>query len=366
MFNESMKIGIVGLPNVGKSTLFNALTQSKQAEAQNYPFCTIEPNKGIVEVPDFRLKQLADVSKSEKIIPTIVEFVDIAGLVRGASKGEGLGNQFLSHIREVDALVQVVRAFEDPNITHVHAKIDPENDIEIINTELALADLTTAEKRLEKLKKEVKAGADKKLKRKTEVLEIIYNGLQTNILVRDHDLFEEFQELFPDLQLLTAKPMLVVLNVGEQGADSAETPPLDYATLRSGTIISISAKLEAELADLSPEEAKEYLANLGMDQTGLDKLIVAGYQLLNLITFFTSGEPETRAWTVEAGSSAPQAAGRIHGDFEKGFIRAEVVDWENFVKHNGWNGSKEAGAMRLEGKEYVVQDGDVCFFRVGN
>lgn len=355
-----LSIGIVGLPNVGKSTLFNALTSSKQADAQNYPFCTIEPNRGVVEVPDDRLSQLASVSKSKKIIPTIIEFVDIAGLVSGASKGEGLGNKFLSHIREVDAIVQVVRSFQDSNVTHVHGKLDPQNDIDVINTELALADLATVEKRLDNLKKQTKGNIDKKLKRQIEVLQIIYDGLQTGVLVRDQVVFSEFSELFKDLSLLTAKPQLIVVNTDENQSLLPQ-PPLRK---NAGGTIHISAKLEAELADLSPEEAKEYLAGLGVAQTGLDKLVVAGYQLLDLITFLTSGEPETRAWTVCAGATAPQAAGVIHTDFEKGFIRAEVVDWENFIKYNGWTGAKDAGAMRLEGKEYVVQDGDVCFFRV--
>lgn len=353
-YGRIMKIGIVGLPNVGKSTLFNALTSSKQAEAQNYPFCTIEPNQGIVEVPDNRLSQLSATSKSKKTIPTTVEFVDIAGLVSGASKGEGLGNKFLAHIREVDAIVQVVRVFEDSNITHVHGKIDPQEDIDVISTELALADLATTTKRLEALRKEAKASTDKKLMRKIDVLIAIHDGLEQNQAVRDNDNFAEFLELLPELKLLTAKPQLIVYNKKEGGADQG----------KEGSI-TLCAQLEAELAELSPEDAKEYMETLGMTQSGLDRLIQAGYQLLGLLTFFTSGEQETRAWTVLIGASAPQAAGRIHTDFEKAFIRAEVVDWEKFVDTGGWTGAKEAGVMRLEGKDYVVKDGDVCYFHTG-
>jgi len=353
-----LSLGIVGLPNVGKSTLFNALTRSKQANAQNYPFCTIEPNTGVVEVPDARLAPLADISKSKKIVPTIVEFVDIAGLVRGASKGEGLGNKFLAHIREVDAIVQVVRGFSDPNVTHVHSKVDPNEDIAVVETELALADLETAKKRLEGLHRQAKAGVDKKLTAQTLLLEEIIAGLEQGISVRDHEKHTEFKELFSDLHLMTAKPQMVVVNTDE-GAQSA--PELNTKS----PIICVSAKLEAELADLSEEEAGAYLKELGITETGLDKMIVAGYKLLNLITFLTSGEPETRAWTVPAGATAPQAAGVIHTDFEKTFIRAEVVNWKDFVAHRGWAGAKEKGLVRIEGKEYIMQDGDTCYFRVG-
>lgn len=352
-----LSIGIVGLPNVGKSTLFNALTRSKQANAQNYPFCTIEPNTGVVEVPDARLAQLAVISKSKKVVPTIIEFVDIAGLVRGASTGEGLGNKFLAHIREVDAIVQVVRSFSDPNVLHVHNKVNPNEDVSVIETELALADLETAKKRLEQITKQIRAGADKKLSQQKEVLEVIVAGLEQGTAVRDHERFGELKELFNDLQLLTAKPQLIVVNMDDGGADAA-------ALNTKSPTIYISAKLEAELADLSPEEAAAYLKEGGTEQSGLDKLIVAGYKLLNLITFLTSGEPETRAWTVRAGATAPQAASVIHTDFEKGFIRADVVNWKDFVSHDGWNGCKERGLVRTEGKEYVVQDGDACYFHV--
>lgn len=352
-----LSIGIVGLPNVGKSTLFNALTRSKQANAANYPFCTIEPNTGVVEVPDARLVQLAVISKSKKVVPTIIEFVDIAGLVRGASTGEGLGNKFLAHIREVDAIVQVVRSFSDPNVVHVHNKVDPNEDISVIETELALADLEGAKKRLEQISKQLRSGADKKLLQQKEVLEAIVAGLEQGGAVRDHARFTEFKELFRDLQLLTAKPQLIVVNT-DDGAPGA------IALNTKSPVIFISARLEAELADLSPEDAATYLKELGVEQSGLDKLIVAGYKLLNLITFLTSGEPETRAWTVHAGATAPQAAGVIHTDFEKGFIRAEVVNWRDFAANGGWAGCKEHGLMRLEGKDYMVRDGDVCYFHV--
>lgn len=359
-----LSIGIVGLPNVGKSTLFNALTRSKQANAQNYPFCTIEPNTGVVEVPDGRLAQLAAISKSKKVVPTIIEFVDIAGLVRGASTGEGLGNKFLAHIREVDAIVQVVRSFSDTNVLHVHNKVDPNEDVSVIKTELALADLETAKKRLEQITKQIRAGADKRLSQQKEVLEAIVADLEQGAAVRDHARFTEFKDLFNDLQLLTAKPQLVVINTDDVAANSS--PPLNLPLIKGekSPIIYISAKLEAELADLSPEEAADYLKEAGIEQSGLDKLIVAGYKLLDLITFLTSGEPETRAWTVKRGAVAPQAASVIHTDFEKGFIRADVVQWKDFVAHGGWSGCKELGLVRIEGKEYEVKDGDVCYFHI--
>lgn len=353
-----LSIGIVGLPNVGKSTLFNALTRSKQANAANYPFCTIEPNTGVVEVPDERLAPLAEISKSKKIVPTIIEFVDIAGLVRGAATGEGLGNKFLAHIREVDAIVQVVRGFSDPNVTHVHNKVDPNEDIAVIETELALADLETAKKRLAGVHREAKAGIDKKISAQIELLEQVIAGLEQGAAVRDNDRFLEYKELFNDLHLLTAKPQMIVVNTDE---GAAETVTLSTKS----PVIYVSAKLEAELADLSKEEAAAYLKELGITQTGLDKLIVEGYKLLELLTFLTSGEPETRAWTTHAGATAPQAAGVIHTDFEKTFIRAEVVNWKDFVAQNGWVGAKEKGLVRIEGKDYLMTDGDVCYFRVG-
>lgn len=353
----SFSVGIVGLPNVGKSTLFKALTK-KQALIANYPFATIDPNVGIVEVPDERLKKLAEVSHSEKIIPATIEFVDIAGLVKGASAGEGLGNKFLSHIREVAAIAQVVRNFSDPNIIHVHNRVDPKNDAEIINLELALADLATVSKRLEDLQKKAKAGPDKDLEKTTDLAQRIKMALESGVPARELDLTSEEEALVKDLHLLTIKPMLYVINEDEQAGQEVI---LSGKNVRA---VKISAKLEAELADLPEAEAKEYLKSLGMEQTGLERLIAESYQLLNLITFFTSGPKETRAWTVKAGSKAPEAAGVIHSDFEKGFIRAEVCAWDDFVKYGGEAGVKEKGLYRIEGKDYTIKDGDVCYFRV--
>jgi len=355
----SFSIGIVGLHNVGKSTLFNALTRSKQAEAQNYPFCTIDPNVGVVEVPDHRLEQLAVVSKSKKIIPTVIEFVDIAGLVKGASEGEGLGNKFLSHIREVDAIVQVVRAFSDGNVIHVHNKVDPKNDAEVINLELALADLQTVAKRLESTKKNLKSGAAKEILKQVELLEKVLKELESGHPARGLEYSADEMEIIKELQLLTMKPMLYVVNVDE--APSSST--LQFNEEGAGQI-EICAKLEAELADLSVEEARQYLKELGMHETGLDKLITASYKLLNLATFLTSGEPETRAWTVKHGTKAPDAAGVIHTDFVKGFIKADVCYWQDFLQFGGWTGIKTSGKLRLEGKDYIVQDGDVVYFHV--
>jgi GTP-binding protein YchF len=354
-----LKLGIVGLPNVGKSTLFNALTRSKQADAQNYPFCTIEPNVGVVEVPDERLAKLAEVSKSKKIIPTAIEFYDIAGLVKGASEGEGLGNKFLSHIRETDAIVQVVRAFEDGNITHVHNKIDPKDDAEVINLELILADWQTVSSRLEKTKKNAKGSALKDAQKEIDVLEKIYQQLEVGKPARLLEYSDDEAKIVRDLHLLSMKPMLYVVNV-----DEVRTPNADNQTPVIENSIQISAKLEAELAELSEDDAKEYMRELGMEQSGLDKLIIESYKLLDLVTFLTSGEPETRAWTVKKGTKGPQAAGVIHTDFIKGFIKADVCKWEDFVEFGGWSGIKESGKLRLEGKEYVVEDGDVVYFHV--
>ncbi len=356
----SLSVGIVGLPNVGKSTLFNALTRSKQANAQNYPFCTIDPNVGVVEVPDERLAKLAEISKSQKIIPTAIEFVDIAGLVAGASKGEGLGNKFLSHIREVDAIAQVVRDFKDNNVIHVSNKVDPKEDAEVINLELALADLNTVGKRLESIKKSAKGIVAKEVQKSIELLERIYAHLEKGGSARELEYSEDENEIVRGLCLLTMKPMLYVLNV-----DEAETAKGGSTIINELTVqIEICAKLESELAELSQAEAKDYLNNLGMVETGLDKLIKASYKLLNLVTFLTSGEPETRAWTVRKGAKAPEAAGVIHTDFVKGFIKADVVNWEDFVNFGGWSKIKETGKMRLEGKEYEIQDGDVIYFHV--
>jgi len=355
-----LSIGIVGLPNVGKSTLFNALTRSKQADAQNYPFCTIDPNIGVVEVPDERLKLLSDVSKSKKIIPTAIQFVDIAGLVKGASEGQGLGNKFLSHIREVDAIVQVVRSFSDNNVIHTLNRVDPKEDADIINLELVLADLQTVSKRLSNAKQAAKGKTDAKVKLEIYVLEKIKACLESEKPARGLDYTEDEMEVARDLHLLTMKPMLYVVNVDE--VESLKV----HKVLKVGDNeqIEISCKLEAEVAELAPEEAKEYLRGLGIEQTGLDKLIVASYKLLDLATFLTSGEPETRAWTVKRGAKAPDAAGVIHTDFIKGFVKADVCNWEDFVKFNGWAGIKESGKLRLEGKDYEVKDGDTMYFHI--
>lgn len=356
----SLSVGIVGLPNVGKSTLFNALTRSKQANAQNYPFCTIDPNVGVVEVPDERLRQLAEISKSQKIVPTTIEFVDIAGLVAGASKGEGLGNQFLSHIREVDAIAQVVRAFKGDNVIHVHNRVSPKDDAEVINLELALADLATVEKRLDSVKKGAKGAAAKDFEKVIVLLERVQAQLSAGKSARDLDYTDEEKEFVRDLHLLTLKPMLYVLNVDEASSTKAEPVTLSEGTSQ----INVCAKLEAELADLTADEARQYLLSLGLKETGLDKLIRASYNLLDLVTYFTSGEPETRAWTIRRGAKAPEAAGVIHTDFVKGFIKADVVNWEDFIKYGGWSKIKETGKMRLEGKDYIVKDGDVIYFHI--
>ncbi len=355
-----LSIGIVGLPNVGKSTLFNALTKSKQADAQNYPFCTIEPNVGVVEVPDERLTPLAEVSKSQKIIPTAIEFTDIAGIVKGASEGEGLGNKFLSHIREVDAIVQVVRAFEDGKVTHVHNKVDPKEDADVINLELVLADWQTVSKRLANVKSKAKGIAAKEFVGEITLLEKVNSHLEASKPARTLDYTEEELLIMRDLHLLTMKPIMYVINTDELPSENQKKLIVEDNTPH----IYISAKLEAELVELSDEEAKEYMNELGMEQTGLDKMITAGYKLLNLITFLTSGEPETRAWTCKAGTLGPDAAGVIHTDFIKGYIKADVANWNDFVELGGWSGVKESGKMKLVGKDYEVQDGDVCYFHV--
>ena len=350
----SFQIGIVGLPNVGKSTLFKALTR-QAVVIENYPFATIDPNVGVVEVPDERLQKLTAISKSAKTIPTTIEFVDIAGLVKNAHQGEGLGNQFLANIREVDAIAQVVRAFNDPNVIHVAGAVDPKGDVEVINLELAMADLTTVEKRLATVKPRLKTGQDKTAAGQVATLEKLQQTLQGGKPVRELTWHEEEKPLVHELQLLTAKPVLYVMNVDEGGAAPTDIYPA----------ITVSAKLEAELADLPLPEAEAMLKELGLQESGLTKLIHASYQLLNLITFFTSGPKESRAWTVTRGTKAPPAAGVIHTDFERGFIRAEVISYADFVQYNGEVGAREAGKFRLEGKDYVMQDGDVCHFRVG-
>ena len=365
----SLSIGIVGLPNVGKSTLFNALTRSKQANVQNYPFCTIDPNVGVVEVPDERLAKLSEVSKSKKTVPTTISFVDIAGLVKGASEGAGLGNKFLSHIREVDAIAQVVRAFSDPNIIHVNNKVDPADDASTINLELVLADLDTVKKRVGTIKKNTKGAAAKDAAGQIALLERVLQQLEAGHPARDLSYSEDECVWMKELQLLTMKPMMMVLNVDETGAPPSTTPGRADArppllSKEGNVIVAVCAKLEAELADLSPEEAKEYMNSLGMKESGLDKIITAGYELLKLITYFTSGEPETRAWTVPEGTKAPDSAGVIHTDFIKGFVKADVTNWQDFVALRGWPRVREEGKLRLEGKEYVVKDGDVVYFHI--
>ena len=355
-----LSLGIVGLPNVGKSTLFNALTRSKQADAQNYPFCTIEPNVGVVEVPDERLAALATVSKSTKVISTAIKFIDIAGIVKGASEGEGLGNKFLSHIREVDAIVQVVRAFKDDNVIHVANRVNPNEDADVINLELILADMQTVSKSLNNAKKGAKGSAAKGMEKEIKTLEKILAQLESEKPARELEFDEDEFKTVRDLHLLTMKPMLFVVNVDEY-TPGMEVPQIGQNKAKQ---IAICAKLEAELAELSKDESTAYLDDLGIKETGLDRLILAGYELLDLITYLTSGEPETRAWTVRRGTSAPNAAGVIHTDFVKGFVKADVTNWKDFVEFDGWSGMKTSGKMRLEGKEYIMQDGDVCYFHI--
>jgi GTP-binding protein YchF len=358
----SLKCGIVGLPNVGKSTLFNTLTKAGIA-AENYPFCTIEPNVGIVEVPDLRLDVIAEIAQPQKVVPAVVEFVDIAGLVAGASKGEGLGNKFLANIRETDAIAHVVRCFEDPNVVHVAGKIDPVSDIETINTELALADLDAVERQISKYAKVAQTGGDKDAQRLVAALKKVQAVLDAGRPARTAELSREEQTVIKPLFLLTMKPTMYVANVGEKGSDALLEKVKAYAAKEGAPVVPISAAIEAQIADMSDEDKKLFLEDMGMDEPGLNRVSRAAYRLLGLLTYFTAGPKEVRAWTVRAGATAPQAAGVIHTDFERGFIRAEVAAYDDFVAAGGEQAAKEAGKLRLEGKDYVVRDGDIIHFR---
>ncbi len=364
-----LKCGIVGLPNVGKSTLFNALTLSKNAQSANYPFCTIDPNVGVVTVPDERLDILCKLVNAKATIPTAIEFVDIAGLVKGASKGEGLGNQFLANIRETDAIIQVVRCFDDPNTIHVNGVINPIDDIETINTELALSDIATLENRQKRILKQVKAG-ETEAKIENGAIEKLMKMLEDATFINIEDFNEDEKKAIKNFHLLMIKPVIYCVNVSEEdlsaGGNDYTKRVQEYADTHGAKMVVISAAIEAELVELGKDEAKSYLEELGVKSSGIEKMIRTAYDLLDLRTYLTAGEKEVRAWTIKKGAKAPQAAGVIHTDFEKGFIRAEVVAYNDFVASGGWAGSREKGLARLEGKEYVVEDGDVVLFRFAN
>lgn len=360
-----MKIGIVGLPNVGKSTMFNAITNAG-AECANYPFCTIEPNIGVVPVPDERLDELTRMYHPQKTTHAVIEFVDIAGLVKGASKGEGLGNKFLSHIREVDSIVEVVRCFENPNVVHVDGNVNPTRDIETINLELIFADIETIDKRLERAK--IKLKADKKAQLEIDVLEKIKKALESGMSARTVELNEEEKELIKDVYLLTSKPILYIANVSEEQLSNAENDEYvnqvkEYAKKENAKVIPLCVKIEEELSSLEGEDKKEMLEALGLEESGLDKVVKASYDLLGLMSFLTAGEPEVRAWTIKKGTKAPEAAGKIHSDIQRGFIKAEVVSYDDLIREGSMNAVREKGLLRMEGKEYIMQDGDIVLFR---